>query len=70
MLKIYKDEKKIFAISGNCFLKNLNKPNEAQYYFSKYSFIWGWATWKNRWEKFDRDISFWPKFKKSKKWRI
>jgi hypothetical protein len=28
-------------------------------YFSVYPFTWGWATWRNRWESYDRELSSW-----------
>ena len=66
LLKVYKKNKKICSISGNNF--NNTKINDSLY-FSKYSSIWGWATWKRSWEQFDINIKFWPKYKKSKKWK-
>jgi len=66
LLKVYKKNKKICSISGNNF--NDTRINDS-FYFSKYSSIWGWATWKRSWEQFDINIKFWPKYKKSKKWK-
>ncbi len=66
LLNIYKNNKKISSISGN----NFNSMNiDDSYYFSKYSSIWGWATWKRSWKKFDIKMKFWPKYRKSKKWK-
>ena len=68
MLEKYKYENEIYTVTGDCFIK---KPinNNLSYYYSKYPHCWGWATWKNRWEKFDGQIKFWPELKKSKKWK-
>jgi hypothetical protein len=55
------------AISGDNFQDGIVR-GEASYYFSKYAHIWGWATWARAWKLNDPDISFWPKFKISKKW--
>lgn len=66
MLKAYKNEKKISTISG-CKFNNLNIKNS--FYFSKFSSIWGWATWRRSWKGFDIDIKFWPNYKISKKWK-
>jgi len=27
--------------------------------------MWGWATWKRAWQLYDRDLSRWPKFKRT-----
>jgi hypothetical protein len=29
-------------------------------YWSKYAHIWGWATWKDRWDKYDRNLDNFP----------
>lgn len=49
LLNIYEYEKKINLISGYNYL--LKSKTKNLFYFSKYSSIWGWATWKNRWEE-------------------
>ena len=66
MLNKYKDNNRIFCISGSNFQKE--KLSNESYYFSKYNHCWGWATWRDRWKFNDDKISFWPKFKKSKEW--
>jgi len=67
ILQKYKDNKKVFCISGSNFQKK--KISEDSYYFSKYNHCWGWATWRDRWEKNDGSIKFWPKFKKTSVWK-
>jgi len=51
ILEMYKFDKRIGMVSGNNYTPI--KFNEADYIFSKYAHIWGWATWKRVWEKFD-----------------
>lgn len=51
-LQLYKKDLTIYHISGTNIL---NKSNST--YLSKYPMIWGWATWKDRWEKYDRDLN-------------
>lgn len=51
MLRKYKDNKKIMHISGDNFISN--KFSKDSYYFTKYPFIWGWATWRSAWENYD-----------------
>ena len=36
------------------------QPN--QYRFSQYAHSWGWATWANRWSKYDGNLESWPEF--------
>ena len=49
LLEYYRDDKRIVHIGGNNYPNN-NIENEASYFFSKYTFIWGWATWKRAWK--------------------
>ena len=53
----YKNQKDVVHISGNKF-SNI-KLNESTF-FSKYIHIWGWATWRDRWQHYS-DISSWKK---------
>ena len=66
-LKKFKNSKEIGTITGNNFLNFKIKINSS-YYFSKYAHCWGWATWRDRWKLYDKNISFWKKWKKSNKY--
>ena len=68
LLEKYKENKRVFMISGDNFLLGERKISES-YYFSKYHFIWGWATWKRAWEKYDIKMKSWPEFKYSSGFR-
>jgi len=51
LLDKYKYTETIKHICGNNFqLKNSNKYS---YYFSIYTHVWGWATWKRAWKSYD-----------------
>jgi hypothetical protein len=52
LLEKYKNDEKVMHIGGtnSQFGK---KRNKYSYYFSKYPHIWGWATWKRAWQKFN-----------------
>ena len=65
LLNYYKDDKRIALISGSNF-QPLENTTKYSYYFSRYSHIWGWATWKRSWDKIDFDMEYWPKYKKMK----
>lgn len=66
LLNKYKDNSKIMLISGDNFQDGI-KRGTGDYYFSKYPHIWGWATWKRAWSKYDVSISQWPTIKKNDK---
>ena len=65
LLDKYKNDERVGMISGDNFQFGRVK-NEASYYFSRYSHIWGWATWGRAWQKYDVNISSWPQIKKDK----
>ena len=52
MLSKYSNSKSVMHISGVSMLPN-NLKNSNSYYYSVYPSIWGWATWKSAWEKYD-----------------
>ena len=49
LLEIYENYDKVNMISGYNYLTK-SKISE-KFFFSNYTNIWGWATWKNQWEK-------------------
>lgn len=59
LLEKYKDDQRIFSISGNNFQFGHKKTKDS-YYFSRYPHIWGWATWKRAWDLYDSNIADWP----------
>ncbi len=63
MLERYRDDPRVGMVSGGN-LQAGQKRGEADYYFSKYTHIWGWATWRRAWQHYDRDMSAWPQFKR------
>lgn len=64
MLEKYRDNPLVGMISGDNFQFGRRTCSES-YYFSKYFHIWGWATWRDRWEDYDVDMKKWPEIKKS-----
>lgn len=55
LLERYKDDKRIAHIGGCNFQKGI-KRGDADYYFSIYNHVWGWASWANRWKEYDVDL--------------
>lgn len=60
MLEKYKNEINIMHISGDNFLKEQDQDKDI-HLSSNYPHVWGWATWKNRWKKYDYKIREWRK---------
>ena len=62
MLEKYRDNKKIMHIGGDCFIPfTLNES----YYFTNYTHVWGWATWKRAWKFFDFNMHSWKQKNKT-----
>lgn len=59
LLEKYRDEPKVGSITGDNFISSTWTPEES-YYFSKFSHIWGWATWRRAWKEYDVAMSDWP----------
>lgn len=50
LLDRYSDDTRIFSISGNNILRSFHPPcSQASYFFSSFTPVWGWATWRRSW---------------------
>lgn len=61
LLERYKDDSRIGMISGDNFGFGY-KRGEKSYYFSRYTHIWGWASWRRAWKDYDIDMKDYEKF--------
>ncbi|MBM9501984.1 glycosyl transferase [Leptospira sp. 201903071] len=52
LLEYYKDDFRIGMISGDNFGFG-HRRNRNSYYYSLYSHIWGWASWRRAWQGYD-----------------
>lgn len=64
LLEEYKDNPQIMHINGSNFQFG-RKRGDGSYYFSEYPYVWGWATWRRAWQKYDNSLSTFPAFKAS-----
>ena len=62
LLEHYRNNTKLMHISGNNFQFGKIR-GKGSYYFSKYAYIWGWATWRRAWKDYDVNMKNFPKFK-------
>lgn len=63
LLERYKDDTRIWMISGNNYNEELVNTGHS-YFFSKYGHSWGWATWKRVWQEMDLEMNKFPLFLK------
>jgi SAM-dependent methyltransferase len=59
LLERYRDDERVMMISGDNFLPE-NPEIEEDYFFSRYFSIWGWATWRRAWVKYESKMAAWP----------
>jgi hypothetical protein len=69
-LDYYQNEPRIFTITGYNYPSSAMRiPTDYMHdiYFSPRNSSWGWATWRDRWEKADWDMKDYPQFSLDKK---
>jgi len=64
LLERYVDDSRVMQIAGT----NWGAPEQAyfgySYAFTAFSPVWGWATWRRAWEKYDFHMRTWPEFRR------
>ncbi|GAD19053.1 hypothetical protein [Helicobacter fennelliae] len=61
LLERYKYQDNIFMISGFSgldFAPKAKQSIQSDYFFSKYNHIWGWASWRRAWAKYELEFDF------------
>jgi hypothetical protein len=59
MLDRYDDDPRVGVISGTRIATSTFPRSGLPYDFSMFPLIWGWATWKTRWENYSHDVRGW-----------
>jgi hypothetical protein len=65
LLERYRHDTRVMHIGGNNFLNGWKKDEDYSYYFSRSGHIWGWATWRRAWGKFDYKINNYDEVKRN-----
>jgi len=58
LLDRYADTQKVSMISGDNAHGHVAEPYG--YYWSRYTLIWGWATWARAWKSYNHGQTLWP----------
>jgi hypothetical protein len=67
LLEKYRDDQHVSMISGDNFQFGYHL-NDDSYYFSNFNHIWGWASWRSRWQHdYDVAMKHWPKIREEKR---
>jgi hypothetical protein len=62
LLERYEHDERIALISGTNFMFGTHEV-EGSYFFSRYTHMWGWATWKRTWDQVDFSMANWEEFR-------
>ncbi len=69
LLVRYKEDMRVGQVSGfNYGLDNYDLKYD--YFFSKYPMIWGWASWRSRWEKYTLTLEDFNEIKKNNQFSL
>lgn len=63
LLEKYRNSPNVGHICGSNFLDNI-KSGDGDYYYSKLPYIWGWASWRRTWDKYDIEMADFINFQK------
>lgn len=59
LLERYRNDPRVGVISGNNFgFPGIGHSNDS-YFFSAYTYTWGWASWRRVWREVDLTMSWW-----------
>lgn len=56
LLPRYRNDLRVWQISGTNFNFGQRRDPDYSYYYSYYGSIWGWATWRDRWQHYDVEM--------------
>jgi hypothetical protein len=62
LLDAYRRDERVAMISGDNFQFGRRRTSYS-YYYSRYTHIWGWASWKRAWKHYDVNIPSWPEIR-------
>jgi hypothetical protein len=63
LLERYRDDERVLMVSGDNFQPG-GPRTPYSYYFSRYTHIWGWASWRRAWRLYDHSMSAWPELRR------
>jgi hypothetical protein len=67
LLERYRADERVMMISGDNFQRGRRRTSFS-YYFSRYTHIWGWASWRRAWQHYDLEIKHWEALRRETLW--
>ena len=62
LLDRFRGDQRVMMVSGDNFQLG-RRATAYDYYFSRYTHIWGWATWRRAWRLYDHSMRWWPELR-------
>lgn len=62
LLERYRHDEDIGMICGSNLISKRHTPKES-YFFSKIPNMWGWASWRRVWKRYDMAMKDWPRWR-------
>ncbi len=59
LLDRYRDDPRVVNIAGDNSVGLTPTDTTSSYCFVRQSLIWGWATWRSAWDRYDADLDAW-----------
>jgi hypothetical protein len=64
LLEKYAEDENVMHIGGSNLGAALSKDLNDSYFFSKLTFVWGWASWRRAWQKMSIHLDHFENFKR------
>lgn len=65
LLERYRHDARVMHVSGDGSIPHPGASPDASYVFSAEALVWGWATWRRAWERYDADLNHWSQMRTS-----
>ena len=59
MLDRYRNDPRVFAVTGTNFVPPEHQSDPDRYRFSRVPVVWGWGTWRRSWSRYDFELAGW-----------
>lgn len=69
VLEKYKDDNRVVHVNGNNYNTSKVTPTDYSYHFTYFPQVWGWATWRRAWKKFQTTMPLFKQFDDSQFFR-
>ena len=62
VLEKYRHDTRVVHVNGNNFNASELMPSPYSYHFTYFSQVWGWATWRRAWQRYDVEMKLFSQF--------